>query len=67
MNIELLTVKGAATQLAVSVKTVRRLIDAGKLKHKRIGRCIRIDARDVTSFILSAEPAPPARRKRRKA
>jgi excisionase family DNA binding protein len=48
MSTNLITIAEAAERLAVSTKTVRRLIARGVLPARRIGsRLIRIDAADL--------------------
>ena len=47
----LLTVSDAANRLAVSVKTIRRLIDCGELPFVPIGRAIRIRPDDLQAFV----------------
>jgi len=46
----LLTIRAAADYLDVSTWTIRRLIDGGALKCKRIGRVIRLDPADVMEY-----------------
>lgn len=50
---QLLTVKQVAERLAISEKTVRRLIDAGELPIIRFGRLIRITPADLDRFIAA--------------
>jgi excisionase family DNA binding protein len=47
----LLTIRQVAVYLAVSEKTVRRLIAAGRMRCVRIGRLIRIDPGDVSRWL----------------
>jgi excisionase family DNA binding protein len=47
----LLTFADVAEQLQVSLRTVRRLVDAGELAVIRIGRAVRIDPRDLERFL----------------
>ena len=47
----LLTVKGVAQRLQLSEKSVRRLIDEGKLRVHRFGRAIRIAEEDLNQFL----------------
>ena len=47
----LLTLRTAAAALAVSKRTVRRLIAAGTLPHVRIGRVVRIRPEDLEAWI----------------
>lgn len=49
----LLTLAGAGAVLAVSARTVRRLIDAGDLPPVRIGRSLRVRSIDVRAYIDS--------------
>ncbi len=46
-----LTVKGVAQRLQLSEKSVRRLIDEGKLQVHRFGRAIRIAEEDLNQFL----------------
>ena len=56
---QLYTVAEAARELAVSVPTIWRWIDKGKLKAYRVGgRAIRIRAEDLQAML---EPVQPAR------
>ncbi len=50
---ELLTLEQVAERLQVSVKTVRRWIDAGNLVAHRIGRGLRVSEADLQTFIRS--------------
>ena len=50
---KLLSLEEAATQLSVSVMSVRRWIKDGTLKHVRLGRCLRVVADDVDKVIKS--------------
>ena len=47
----LLKIADVALRLAVSVSTVRRLIEAGELKTVRIGRALRILPDDLEAYI----------------
>ena len=47
----LLTLKQTADHLQVSVKTVRRWIDAGDLIAHRLGRSLRVGESDLQTFI----------------
>ena len=47
----LLTVDGVAKQLAVSIKTARRLIGRGDLPIHRIGRQIRVSESDLFLYL----------------
>ncbi|WP_332660886.1 helix-turn-helix domain-containing protein [Brevundimonas sp.] len=46
-----LTVQEVADNLAVSDKTVRRLIDRGDLPRHKLGRQVRISERDFRDFV----------------
>ena len=52
----LLTLDAAALALAVSPRTVRRLLDAGQLSAVRIGRAVRVRAADVCALVDRASP-----------
>jgi excisionase family DNA binding protein len=43
----LLTVAQAAEAMGCHAKTVRRMVEAGQLVYKRVGRALRIDARSL--------------------
>ena len=47
----LLSVAAVAGRLQVSTKTVRRWVEAGKLRIHRLGRCVRISEADLQEFI----------------
>jgi excisionase family DNA binding protein len=47
----LLSIAAVALRLDVSEKTVRRLVQDGRLPHLRIGRQIRIMEIDLTNFL----------------
>lgn len=48
---QLLTVREVASRLSVSVRTVWRLIEQGKLRTRRIGNTTRIEAAHLDDFI----------------
>lgn len=48
---QLLKIREAAERLSLSVRTVWRLIESGKLRAKKIGNSTRIKADDLTDFI----------------
>lgn len=50
-NTRLLTTKDVANRLQVSPRTVARLIEAGELSVKRIGRSVRITEEALTAFL----------------
>lgn len=52
---QLLKVTDVAERLSVSVTTVRRLIDKGKLQTVRIGRSVRIRPEDLEAYIESSK------------
>lgn len=51
VSVPLLTYADVAAQLQVSLRTVRRLADAGELAVIRIGRAVRVDPRDLERFL----------------
>lgn len=52
---QLLTLQQVADRLQVSMSTVRRLVDAGKLKAIRIGRNLRVRPEDIAAYIEEAK------------
>lgn len=50
----LLTLDEAARLLAVSRRTVERLVDAGRIRPVRIGRSVRVTARELEAFTAAA-------------
>jgi len=50
---QLLTLLQVSGQLNVSVRTVRRLIEAGQLPIVRIGKSVRISAAHLRGYIIS--------------
>ena len=52
----LLTLERAAETLAISARSVRRLIDAGELAPIRIGRSLRISAESLRGYVDRAIP-----------
>jgi excisionase family DNA binding protein len=52
----LLTLERAAEVLAVSPRTVRRLLDAGELAPVRIGRAVRVSAESLRGYVDRAIP-----------
>jgi excisionase family DNA binding protein len=46
-----LTLKDVATSLGVSIKSLRRWIDAGELRVHRLGRQLRVSEEDLNSFL----------------
>jgi excisionase family DNA binding protein len=48
----LLTIPATAEKLGVSVRTVRRMIDADELHVHRLGRSIRISEEDLALFLI---------------
>ena len=48
----LLSVPAAAERLGISIRTVRRMIDAGELHVHRLGRSIRISEEDIVLLLL---------------
>lgn len=54
MNTELLTVSQTAQYLKISEKTVRRLINSGKLQASKLGeRCWRVKTCDIESYLVA--------------
>jgi excisionase family DNA binding protein len=49
----LLTLLQVSNQLNVSVRTVRRLVEAGQIPFVRIGKSVRISAAHLQGYILS--------------
>jgi len=66
--IPLLTLLQAADTLQVSIRSVRRLVDAGALPAIRIGRLVRIDPADLAALIHTHKaPARVGRSARKRA
>lgn len=53
VGVGLLTIDHAATLLAVSNRTVERLIARGHLPVVRLGRATRVDAADLSELVLA--------------
>ena len=53
----LLSVDKVAKHLSCSVKTVRRLISRGDLPHVRVGKLIRIEPKDVQTYLFQNKNA----------
>lgn len=54
----LLSVREAARRVGVSEKTIRRYIDAGRLRAFRFGsKLIRVDIADLDAMLTAAHPA----------
>lgn len=51
LPVPLLSQAKVAELLGVSVKTVTRRIEAGQLRHHRIGRQIRVSLDDLESYV----------------
>ena len=51
---EMLNIAQVATILAVSTKTVRRLIERGQLHFHRIGGSVRVSPEDLRAYINAA-------------
>ena len=47
---QLLTIDQAAGRLAVSAKTIRRMIEDGRLKAVRMGRAVRVSEASIAAF-----------------
>jgi excisionase family DNA binding protein len=56
---QLITIADAAVRLGVSIKTIRRWIQAGKLAAVRVGRQIRIPLGAFMHFLGTLPPARP--------
>jgi excisionase family DNA binding protein len=59
---KLLTVEEAAGRLGTSVRFVRRLIFERRIAYTRLGRHVRIAARDLDAFVAAGrvEAGPPS-------
>lgn len=55
---ELLTVGEAAAALNVSVRFIRRLIDERRIAVHRLGRHVRLSARDIDNFVAASRSEP---------
>ena len=53
MTDKLLTVEEAADRLGMSVRFVRRLIAERRIAYTKLGRHVRIAARDLDAFVAS--------------
>jgi excisionase family DNA binding protein len=53
----LLSVRAVASKLSVSEKTVRRLIESGRLPAVRVGARVRIDQAELEAFVFGATDA----------
>ena len=54
--IQMATVEEAATALRVSKMTIYRLVWSGDLKHRRVGRSIRIPHPAITAYLDGQSP-----------
>jgi excisionase family DNA binding protein len=54
-RVQLVTLRQVAEMLALSVPTVRRLVNMGALRSCRVGRAIRVNVNDVTTFVRARE------------
>lgn len=54
----LLTLDDAAAQLAVSTRTVRRLVRSGKLRSIRVGQQIRIEPAALELYLVQHQNKP---------
>jgi excisionase family DNA binding protein len=50
----LLTVRDVARRLAVSEKTIRRMVDHGLLPALRVGHAVRFDPDEIQSWLYSS-------------
>lgn len=55
--VQLLTLSQVAERLAVSRRTVQRLIDAGELRPVRFGRSVRLTERELAAFVAARQAA----------
>lgn len=55
--VQLLTLPQVAERLAVSRRTVQRLIDAGELRPVRFGHSIRVTERELAAFVAARQAA----------
>lgn len=55
--VRLLTLNTVAERLAVSRRTVQRLIDAGELRPVRFGGSVRVTERELVAFVKAREAA----------
>ena len=57
----LLSVEQAAERLGTSERFVRRLIAERRIAYTKLGRHVRIDARDLDAFIAAGRVEPTSR------
>jgi excisionase family DNA binding protein len=57
-DIEWLSTADAAQRLGINTRTLYRLIDGGEIAAYKFGRVIRVQAKDVETFIVGARVAP---------
>lgn len=57
-DIEWLSTADAAARLGINTRTLYRLIDDGQIPAYKFGRVIRVQGKDVESFIESARVQP---------
>jgi excisionase family DNA binding protein len=55
--VQLLTLDQVAERLAVSRRTVQRLIDGRELRAVRFGRSVRVTERELAAFVRAREAA----------
>jgi excisionase family DNA binding protein len=58
---ELLTVEQAAARLGTSTRFVRRLIEERRIAFHKIGRHVRLSAKDVAEFVAASRVGPVQR------
>jgi excisionase family DNA binding protein len=56
----LLTVDEAAERLGTSARFIRRLIAERRIAYTKLGRHVRIAARDLDAFVASGRVEPPS-------
>jgi excisionase family DNA binding protein len=55
---KLLDVRAAAAYLAISVRTMRKLLSSRSMPHYKIAGCVRIEQGDLDSFLRECRRAP---------
>ena len=56
----LLTVDEAAERLGTSARFIRRLVAERRIAYTKLGRHVRIAARDLDAFVASGRVEPPS-------
>jgi excisionase family DNA binding protein len=60
MDAHLMTVNEVAERVRVNPRTVRRWIDAGKLRAAKVMGGVRVEARELDNLVKEARPKIPA-------